>query len=390
MSVLPSESKHLVIACGGTGGHLFPGIAVGTEWLQRGGEVTLVVSEKEIDQVALQGETRFKLLRLPALGSGQGSLVRIGSRLWSSYSRCRSAFLSHRPHAVLAMGGFTSVAPILAGRSVGASLFLHESNAFPGRANRWLSLLADEAFVGFHQARKRLRTARVRCTGTPVRSGFVRPDSPAPARVALELDPLRPVLLVMGGSQGAHGVNEAILKALPMLEMAAPELQFLHLTGKADFDLVDSAYRRMVVKAVVHPFLSDMNRVLGAADLVVSRAGASSLAEFAAMQTPPVLIPLPTAADDHQTMNARAFADAGAGICLPQQKAMDGQLAECILSLWRAPDRLTQMRKALAHVHVPDAARQIADRIQALLPIFEAERFTEASRRTTGTLPTYP
>lgn len=371
MSSLIPHSSHLVIACGGTGGHLFPGVAVGAEWLARGGTVTLVVSEKEIDQVALQGETRFGVLRLPALGSGQGSALQVASSLWSSYTRCRSAFADRTPHAVLAMGGFTSVAPMLAGRRAGAALFLHDSNAIPGRANRWLSLLTDEAFVAFEQAKRCLRTAQVQRTGTPVRPQFVRPDSPAAARVALGLDPSRPVLLVMGGSQGAHGINEALLNSLPALVGGWPELQFLHLTGKADREVVESRYRELSAEAVVLPFLSDIHLALGAADLVVSRAGGSSLAEFAAVQLPPILIPLPSAADDHQTANAQAFSNAGAGIWLPQRRAVDGRLTDCILSLGQEPQKLAQLRTHLAALHVADAAKQIVDRVAAHLQFCE-------------------
>jgi UDP-N-acetylglucosamine--N-acetylmuramyl-(pentapeptide) pyrophosphoryl-undecaprenol N-acetylglucosamine transferase len=369
MSDSTSFSSHLVIACGGTGGHLFPGVAVGGEWLLRGGEVTLVVSEKEIDQVALQGESRFRVARLPALGSGQGSWFRLLSGLWASGARCRSMFRERPPQAVLAMGGFTSLAPILAGRRVGAGLFLHDSNAIPGRANRWLSLLTDEAFVGFEQAGRRLRTAQVHRTGTPVRPEFVRPVSASPARLALGLDPSGPVLLVMGGSQGAHGVNEAVLKSLPALLAAWPDLQFLHLTGKADFAAVNSRYQEFSAKAVVLPYLAEMHLALAAADLAVSRAGGSSLAEFAAMQLPAVLIPLPTAADDHQTANAQAVSAARAGIWLPQRQALDGRLAEVVLSLGRDSQRLMQMKTRLAEMHVADAARRIADRMAAHLQL---------------------
>ena len=366
------QSPHLVIACGGTGGHLFPGVAVGAEWLRRGGRATLVVSEKEIDQVALQGETRFRILKLPALGTGQGSLLAIGRGLWRSYRTCCQSFAELPPQAVLAMGGFTSVAPILAGRRHGAALFLHDSNAIPGRANRWLSLLTDEAFVGFEQARAHLRTALTLPTGTPVRPQFSRPESPAPARVALGLDPLRPVLLVMGGSQGARGINDATLQALPTLQAAAPELQFLHLTGAADAERVQARYQELQIKAVVRPFLAEMHLALAAADLVISRAGASSLAEFAAMGLPAILIPYPSAADDHQTANAEVFVQQGAALRLSQRQALAGQLANAVISLWQAPTRLAEMKARALAGHVPDAAQRMVDRIESCLRFHHA------------------
>ena len=155
---------------------------------------------------------------------------------------------------------------------------------------------------------------------------------------------------------------------MPALALASPELQFLHLTGNADFDSVGSRYRERSVSAVVLPFLSDIHLALGAADLVVSRAGGSSLAEFAAMQLPSVLIPLPSAADDHQTVNAQAFSSAGGAVWLGQRRAMDGQLADCVSPSWQSREKLAQMRRQLAGLHVPDSARQIADRIAYHLP----------------------
>lgn len=379
MSVISSNKSHLVIACGGTGGHLFPGVAVGVEWLARGGTVTLVISEKEIDQVALGDEKRFDLLKLPAVGLGQGSALKVVLSLARSYTRCRSAFAHRSPQAVLAMGGFTSMAPMLAGRRSGAALFLHDSNAIPGRANRWLSLLVDEAFVGFEEAKRRLRTTQVHRTGTPVRPAFSQPHSSVAARTQLGLDPDRPVLLIMGGSQGAHGVNESMLRALPTLRAEWPELQFVHLSGKADLQLVESRYRELGAQAVIRPFLAEIHVALAAADMVVSRAGGSSLAEFAAMQVPPLLIPLPSAADDHQTANARAFSNAGAGICLSQREALAGRLTDQVLSLRREPRRREQMSSRLSEFYVADSAKRIVDRMAAHLQFSETGRTLPAS-----------
>ena len=355
--------SRVAIACGGTGGHLFPGIAVAAELHSRGTLVTLIVSEKEVDQLALRGENRFEILKLPAIGLGRQNRLAFLQGVWRSYGVCRRAFAAMRPQAVLAMGGFTSVAPVLAGRSIGATLFLHDSNAIPGRANRWLSLLVNEAFIGFSEASSRLRSAKVSVTGTPVRAELVRPLSPAPSRVALGLDPLRPVLLVVGGSQGAQGVNDALLSALPTLVREAPEVQYLHLSGSADLARVEKGYRALQIAAVVRPFLSEMELGLGASSLAISRAGASSLAEFAAVRLPAILIPYPTAADDHQTANARAVAATGAAVWMSQKQALDGELAGCVIALVRDSARLEQISKALVVWHAADAARRIVDRI---------------------------
>jgi UDP-N-acetylglucosamine--N-acetylmuramyl-(pentapeptide) pyrophosphoryl-undecaprenol N-acetylglucosamine transferase len=340
---------------------------VGAALRERGSEVTLIVSEKEVDQLALAGESRFGILRLPAVGFGLRTLPRFMAGLRASYRLCRAEFGRRPPGAVLAMGGFTSVAPLLAGRRLGARLFLHDSNAIPGRANRWLSRLVDVAFVGFADARRRLRAREVEVTGTPVRPELRPPASPSPARVKLGLDPLRPVLLVMGGSQGARGVNQALIQALPTLSSEAPELQYLHLTGPSDLETVEAAHRQLRLSSVVRPFLSEMDLALGAATLVVSRAGASSLAEFGAMALPAILIPFPFAADDHQTANARAVAAAGAALWMPQSKALEGTtLAREVLGLLRDPSRRDAMSRAAADSSAGDCAHRIAERICTL------------------------
>lgn len=162
----------VAIACGGTGGHLFPGLAVGEQLLRRGLAVTLLVSPKEVDQAAVRNIRDMRIATLPAValtGKNFAGFLRGGLR---SYRECRKLFRVHPPAAVLAMGGFTSAPPMLAGRRAGAKTFLHESNAIPGRANRWLSWVVDRAFVGFAEAAPRLHTGRVTVTGTPVRPQF--------------------------------------------------------------------------------------------------------------------------------------------------------------------------------------------------------------------------
>lgn len=358
----------VAIACGGTGGHLFPGLAVAGALRERGAESLLIVSEKEVDQLALGGESRFEVLRLPAVGLGGENRLRFLRRLWSSYRLCAAAFRGKAPDAVIGMGGFTSVAPALAGRRSGAALYLHDSNAIPGRANRWLSRWVKTAFVGFPEAATRLRCRDVVVSGTPVRGHLSRPASPSPARVELGLDPLRPVLLVMGGSQGARGVNQALLSALPRLAAEAPEIQYLHLTGASDLAGVEARYRELGLRAVTRPFLHEMELALGAATVAVSRAGASSIAEFAATRVPAILIPLPSAADDHQTANARAVAAAGGAVFLPQSEAQAGGLADQVLPLIRDSQRRQPIITALERLHRPDSAQQIADRICRHVP----------------------
>jgi UDP-N-acetylglucosamine--N-acetylmuramyl-(pentapeptide) pyrophosphoryl-undecaprenol N-acetylglucosamine transferase len=358
-----APSKSIAIACGGTGGHLFPGVAVGEELRLRGCNVTLMVSPKEVDQQAVRSISGMEIVTLPAVGLTRGAGIGFLWGFWKSYRAARRHFRLRRADFVLAMGGFVSAPPIVAGRSCGAKTFLHESNSIPGRANRWLAPLVDGAFVYFPSAAARLRARRVEVAGMPVRPQFRAPLTPSEARQTLGISVEGPLLLVMGGSQGATRINELVLKIAPQLREAVPGLQFMHLTGPADFEKIRDGYAAQKVPAMVHPFFEQMDAALAAANVAVSRAGASSLAELAARQLPAVLIPYPTAADNHQFFNALAFAECGAAQMLRQETITSDQLAGEILELLRDTPKRPSMRRALAEWHKPGAAAEIAERI---------------------------
>jgi len=355
-----AETVPLVaIACGGTGGHLFPGLAVAEVLARSGCALSLIISPKEVDQQAVKSAVGMEIVTLSAVGLVNGQIGAFLRGFWQSYLAAKQMFRARPPQAVLAMGGFTSAPPILAGRKADAATFLHESNSIPGRANRWLAPFVRAAFVGFPTAARRLRCLTVKVTGTPVRPQF-HPMHASACRVALGLDGNRPVLLVVGGSQGARGVNQLVTRSLPLLAGQLSELQFLHLTGASDFDKVRDAYAAQKLKAVVRPFLSEMELALGAATAAVSRAGASSLAEIAAMRVPAVLIPYPSAADNHQFYNAWAFVESGAARMLEQEKATPEILLGMVKGLIEKPEQSASMKEALARWHQPDAAEQIA------------------------------
>lgn len=369
-----SQPKPLVaIACGGTGGHFFPGIAVADQLRLRGCEVTLLISPKEVDQEAVKNALGMKVATLPAVAMTRGRFGPFLLGFWKSYRASKQLFRARPPEAVLAMGGFTSAPPVMAGRSFGAATFLHESNTIPGKANRWLAHFVSQAFVGFPTAAGRLHNTNILCTGTPVRPQF-EVTEPASCRMALGLDAKRPTLLIMGGSQGASGINDLVVQSLPHLLKAAPDLQFLHLTGPNDVSKVESGYAAHQARVIVRPFLTEMELALGAATVAVSRAGASSLAELAAMQLPAVLIPYPTAADNHQFHNARALAESGAALMLPQRGATAPELAAHVLSIATDPARRASMAKALERWHTADAAELIAERMIALMEAMQRRR----------------
>jgi UDP-N-acetylglucosamine--N-acetylmuramyl-(pentapeptide) pyrophosphoryl-undecaprenol N-acetylglucosamine transferase len=356
----------IAIACGGTGGHLFPGLAVAEQLIHHGCAVTLLISPKEVDQQAVKTASGVQIATLPAVGLVRGSRIAFVRGFGRSFRAARKHFTIEKPGAIVAMGGFTSAPPILAGRLTGVPTFLHESNTIPGRANRWLSWMVNEAFIGFPEAAGRLHTRKTTVTGTPVRPQF-RPGETAACRVALGLDPEKPVLLVTGGSQGASGLNDIVVAALPLLARLVPGLQLFHLTGPNDAAKVEQACMALSMKAVVRPFFAEMSLALDAASAAISRAGASSLAELAAMRVPSVLVPFPKATDNHQYHNALAFQKTGAARLLEQKSASPEVLAPMVAELIAASTARDTMRKQLSQWYTPDAAEQIAARIMEVV-----------------------
>ena len=357
----------IAIACGGTGGHLFPGLAVAEQLQARGCDVALLISPKEIDQQAVKSARGMEVFTLPAVGLQNRNYFSFAKNFIQSWIAAWKIFKARRPDAVLAMGGFTSAPPVLAARKFGAKTFLHDSNTIPGKSNRFLARFVDEAFVGFPEASSRLRAKKISVTGTPVRPQFSPSRLTAHAsRSALGLDPNLPTILVVGGSQGARGLNDLILSALasaPHVSLLTRHVQFLHLTGAADFEKVTAAYAKLALKAVVKPFLAEMELALGAATACVSRSGASSLAEMAAMRLPSALVPLPTSADNHQFFNASAFEKTGAAILLDQKNSSPEKFAEVLAQLVSDEAMRSKMQTALAQWHAPNAAEVIAENI---------------------------
>lgn len=367
-----SQQRHsrIAIACGGTGGHLFPGLAVAEQLLRHDCSVVLLVSPKEVDQQGVRQAANMEVLTLPAVGLTRGRWFAFLRGFVQSYRAALKAFAVAPPQAALAMGGFTSAPPLLAAKRLGAQTFLHESNTIPGRANRWLARVVNGAFCGFPSAASRLRQRNVSVTGTPVRPQFL-PRDPGACRTALGLDPHEPVVLVMGGSQGASGINHLVSASLPLLVQRGLKWQWAHLTGPTDADAMKQQYAAAKLRAVVRAFCPEMELALGAATVAISRAGASSLAELAAMRVPAILVPYPAAMDNHQFYNARAFESSGAARLLEQAGATPEALGGLLADLMQQAAAREQMMGALAGWHAPKAADRIAEAILASLKIVD-------------------
>jgi UDP-N-acetylglucosamine--N-acetylmuramyl-(pentapeptide) pyrophosphoryl-undecaprenol N-acetylglucosamine transferase len=251
------------------------------------------------------------------------------------------------------MGGFTSTAPVLAGRFRGIATFIHESNAVPGKANRWTARVVNAVMLGFKECAPFFPKTRTEITGTPVRTELVPLDR-ADSRRKLGLREDLPTLLVMGGSQGASGINQAMIKSLPLLRDLP--LQVIHLAGARDERMVADNYQRENISAYVAAFHHQMEIPYNAADLVIARAGAASLAEIAFFALPAILVPYPYAADDHQTRNAEIFARAGAAVLLREPELSIDVLANKIKELIGNSQQLQRMSENCAKLAPKNAA----------------------------------
>lgn len=349
----------VAIACGGTGGHFFPGVAIADALRRQGCDVLLLASQKQIDRDMAQGLSGYDLRFLPAVGLVRGQRLRFGWALCLALRHCLQWFVSWRPDAVVVMGGFTSVAPGLMGRLLGARVFLHEANSVPGRANRFLARFCHRLFVGFAEAEAGFGGRTVTLTGTPVRAGFGG-DAEAEDFARFNLRRGDPVLLIMGGSQGARALNQAMLELAPRLVALHPQLQFIHLCGGEDEESLRRHYEGIGARAHVTAFCDDTVGVVRMATAVMSRAGASSLAEYAAASLPALLVPYPSAVDDHQWHNARLFGESGAAEFVAESALLEADTTDCLSRILFDPETRRSMQVGLGQWAKLNAAQRIA------------------------------
>lgn len=355
----------VVIACGGTGGHLFPGLAVAQALKERGHELLLIVSEKAIDAQALKAHPDFRAEKLPSVGLPSllsPAMIRFITRTWESIGQCKEIYRKFRPDAVLGMGGFTSTAPLLAARLGKIPSFVHESNSIPGKANKWASRFVSCVLLGFQACAQFFPGRKCLVVGTPVRQDLGERIPRDEALALFQLDPTRRTLLVMGGSQGAAGINQLMFKAAPLLRDA--NLQIIHLTGERDDRLAAANYLREEIPTYVAPFHHRMQEVYSAADLVVSRAGAASLSELSHFGLPSLLVPYPYAAENHQETNADIYVEAGAAEKFLESDTSADALARRIVELLGDDTARGHMAAAAKAMAPDDAAKKVADVIE--------------------------
>lgn len=359
------KSIHVLIACGGTGGHLFPGIAVAEVLSARGHDVTLLISEKKIDSIAASGHKDLRFEKMPFLAMPKPwspKMIGFLSGLWKGMKQCRKIIQDHQVSVVIGMGGFTSFAPLYAGRKEKCRTLIHESNAIPGKANRLNARYADTVLCGLDACKAHFpKHGDVRVVGTPIRSSM-RQTSKEDPHAFFKLDPKKKTLLIMGGSQGARGVNRVVGMALEQFEKMG--IQVLHIAGPTDYEEVRDVYaKHPLLPQHVAAFCHRMDLAYRAADLAIARSGASSMSELAYFGVPSLLVPYPFAAEDHQTRNAEIFDKAGASKMLIEKDLNADTLADAVRGILTKSKKSEEMKRAANKIAVRNSAEKIADMI---------------------------
>ncbi len=353
-----------MIAGGGTGGHLYPGIAVAREWLSRQPEaqISFAGTARGIEARVVPREGfALDLIRSGGLkGKSLVDRLRGASLLPLSVADAWRIVSTRRPDVVIGVGGYSSGPVVLVAALRGVPTMLLEQNAVPGLTNRLLARFVRAAGVSF-ESTKEFFGSKAFVSGNPVRPEFVAAVGPSQESGVDEHAAITRVL-VFGGSQGAHAINVAMVAAAAELAAGGAAVHLTHQTGERDLEMVRAGYREAGIQADVEPFLYDMGRQIGRADLIICRAGATTLAEITAAGKAAVLVPLPTATDDHQRRNAEALADAGAAEVLLQSGLTGHTLAERIQALVADPGRRARIATAARSLARPDAARVIVDR----------------------------
>ena len=352
----------IVIAGGGTGGHLYPGISIAQEIeaRRRGVEIVFAGAGTSLERTILAPHG----YRLIAIRSGgvvgktlAGRLRGIG-RAMAGLAQSIRTLRRTRPRVVIGVGGYASGPMVLAAVMLRVPSLIHEQNSYPGLTNRLLAPWVRRVAVSFEETRRYFGGRGV-LTGNPIRAEFQK------ARRKERGDTFN--VLIFGGSQGAKAINSAVVDALPRLGEHRADLAFLHGTGAADHQRVQTAYEASGLEAEALPYVTDILRAYEWADLVVARAGASSVSEIAVCGKASILVPLPASAHDHQRSNARKLQEAGAALVMEEASLTGETLSRALLELRADPGRVSAMERAARLLARPDAASRIVDLVGEML-----------------------
>lgn len=355
-------NRTMLIMAGGTGGHIFPALAVADALRDRGWTVVWLGARGGMEErlVPPRGYATVWIRFGGVRGKGWLRKLLLPAALLVAFWQSAAAIFRHRPDVVLGMGGYAAFPGGMMAALLGKPLVIHEQNAIPGMANRVLAGVADRVLAAFPDAFN--GRVDVIWSGNPVRADIIR-LAPPEARFAHRSGPLR--VLVVGGSLGAKALNETVPQALALL-VTGERPVVAHQAGAAHVEALRSAYRAAGVDAEVIAFIDDMAARYGEADLIICRAGATTVAELAVAGVGSILVPFPFAADDHQTRNARYLADRGAALLMPQRELTPQSLADVLRGLTRT--KLLDMARAARAAGKPDAVQKVAELCMELAP----------------------
>lgn len=354
-----------MIVAGGTGGHLFPGIALGEALKSRGREVMFVSGMRKVEEYIFSqnGITPLKLDVEGFVGRRVFNKFQAGYKLIKAVFRAMKIIKGYDPDVVFATGGYVSVPVIAAARLLNKVTGLHEQNSIPGVANRVLGKMVDRVFVSIKGSESWFPQEKVVFSGNPVRESLIKSLSSRREKKGLGL-------LILGGSQGARAINELALEVVPDLLEEFKELRVIHQTGMDHYERVLEDYKKRLKvfdRLEVFPFIKDMGWAYSQADLVISRSGATTLAELFAAGLPAIFIPFPYATHDHQKKNAEAVVKQGGALLFLEREVTPQELKKTVTELLSSPERLKKMAKAMKSMFVPNASEIIIDNMERLV-----------------------
>jgi UDP-N-acetylglucosamine--N-acetylmuramyl-(pentapeptide) pyrophosphoryl-undecaprenol N-acetylglucosamine transferase len=362
---ISNSTPAFLIAGGGTGGHLFPGIAIARELEKRfeRTEIVFVVGRRKMEEEILSRYGyRARYIDVEGIkGRGLKRGTAVLAKLPKSMMQSISIIREFSPLLVLGMGSYSAGPVCLAARFMRIPTAIHEQNSYPGLTNRLLVKIVDRVFISFEESRAHLKSRSLYLTGSPVREELIPDHSTGRA------EGKKFTILVIGGSQGARAINRAFAEALLDMKFRERYPEVIHQTGKVDYDQVVEDYRKKDLKGEIIPFIQDMAEAYKRADLVVSRAGALTIFELAAMGKPSILIPYPYAANQHQEINARSLVREGAAEMIHQRDLTGEGLSRVLMKYMDNSFVLEEMGRRASKMGRPDAAKVIVDRLLEII-----------------------
>lgn len=362
-----SDKKKICIACGGTAGHIFPGLSLAGKLAENYGgniEISFLTTDNEFGRELLK-KSGFEFDTLPLRSLKAGSFRETFDSIYSliiGSLKSMRIIISKRPDCFVGFGAYAAGPPFVASSILGVPTLIHEQNAVMGRANRIMKGFADKVALSFPEETSP-RKAKLIVTGNPIRESVLRIHNKKEARNSLGLNPDRFTVLIVGGSQGSRKINEASLNMLKMLSRELKnKMQVIHLSGTIDYEEIKKQYENLDISYRLFPFHEDMSIVFSAADIAISRAGASVIFELCAHRIPPILIPYPFA-DGHQFYNAAFLEKRGAALVIEERTLREDSLRLAVERLFAGENLRNSIREKMGMIARLDAADKLADEV---------------------------